>query len=264
MRKLSVNQNCNRDRGFEEDVELTARAGISAMGVHRAKLESIGVDRGARLLRDAGLEVTSYTAAGHFLAEGQRRQAIDDTRRCIETAARLQAGCLTVLSGPRGHLDWEEANRRFQDALAEVLPEAAERGVRLAYEPISPLRLEISYLHLLGETLDVVEQVDSPHFGLLLDIWYHWWQRDFDENVRRGIDKTFLVHVSDHYGDTHSMRDRAPLGEGVMPLKKLLGAIDQAGYDGFYEIEVFSPRFTEEDHATLITRCKAAFERLWE
>ncbi|MCH8195074.1 MAG: sugar phosphate isomerase/epimerase [Chloroflexi bacterium] len=264
MRKLSINQMCNARRSFEEDVELIARAGIPGIGVYRGKLEAVGLERGLKLVRDAGLEVACYGAAGWFLNPGGREQAIDQTKRAIETAARLQAGCLVIVSGPRGDLEWSEANRRFVDALAEVLPEARQHGVPLAYEALSPMRVEVSYLHLMSDTLEVVEEVDSPFFGVALDIWYHWWQRDFAEQVRRGAEKTFLVQISDHYADTYSMWERAPLGQGILPLKKVLREIDAAGYAGWYDVEVFPDRLSETEQVALAADSKAAFAQLWD
>jgi sugar phosphate isomerase/epimerase len=181
----------------------------------------------------------------------------------IDSAARLDAGCLVIVTGPRGQGSWEDASRRFVEGLHQVLTEAAAARVRLAVEPLTHVRPTISYLHLLSDALEVVEQVNSPWFGVALDIWYHWWHRDYAAQVRRGAGKTFLVQMSDHYAEADSMLDRAPLGEGVLPLRAALWPIAEAGYGGWWDIEVFSPRFTEADQATLLERCKAAFERVW-
>jgi len=188
---------------------------------------------------------------------------VEETKRCIETAARLHASCLVIVTGPRHGLEWEEANRRFQDGLTRVLPEAERHGVRVAVEALPPFRTNMSYLHNLRDVLDVVEEIDSPHFGVLLDIWYHWAERDFFESVRRGVDTFFLVQISDHYPESYNMMHRAPLGQGVLPVKRVLHAIHDAGYASWYEVEVFGDSLTEEQRSTLLPDSKAAFEGVW-
>ncbi|MBI3742902.1 MAG: sugar phosphate isomerase/epimerase [Chloroflexi bacterium] len=264
MRKLSASQYCDRKRPFQGDVDAMTRAGLQGIGVAKDKLATVGVDRAVKLLRDAGLGVASYSAGGWFLRDGDaRREAIDETKRMIDTAAKLNAACLVLVTGPRGQGSWDDANARFIDGLQQVLPAAAAARVRLAVEPLTNVRPTITYLHLLADTLDVVERVNSPWFGITLDIWYHWSQRDYVKQVKRAAGKTFLVQMSDHYADADSMMDRAPLGEGVLPLKAALRPIADAGYDGWWDIEVFSPRFTDTDQRTLLPRCKSAFERVW-
>jgi sugar phosphate isomerase/epimerase len=78
VRNLSASQYCNRKRSFEGDVEAIARAGLQGVGVAKEKLLATGVQRGARLLRDAGLGVASYSAGGWFLREREAgKQAVD-------------------------------------------------------------------------------------------------------------------------------------------------------------------------------------------
>ncbi len=261
MRKLSLNQFSHPARPFQEDVELAARAGYQGVGLHRSKLEAFGVERARRLLRDAGLEAACLGAAGRLLPP--ERQGIEDTRRAIELAAQMGAGSLVIVTGPRGGLSYEEAAARFTSAVAELLPFAQSHGVRLALEPIAPVRAEVNFVHLLGDALDLVERARSPWLGVCLDIWYVWWERDYAQNVRRGARSIALVQISDQWADAHSMRDRAPLGRGIIPLRQTLQVIDQAGYSGFYDVECFTPRLSDEEQAALAPQCKQAFDGLW-
>ena len=167
--KLSFNQFNDRQRGFKEDIELVARAGYEGIGISKIKLEPYGIQAGLQLIKDSGLAVACYSATGRFLIPGELDRQVEETKRCIETAARLHASCLVIVTGPRHGLEWEEANRRFQDGLTRVLPEAERHGVRVAVEALPPFRTNMSYLHNLRDVLDVVEEIDSPHFGVLLD-----------------------------------------------------------------------------------------------
>ena len=48
------------------------------------------------------------------------------------------------------------------------------------------------------------------------------------------------VHISDWYANSRGWADRAFPGEGTIHLGKLISAIDKAGFEGFYDIEILS------------------------
>jgi sugar phosphate isomerase/epimerase len=63
-------------------------------------------------------------------------------------------------------------------------------------------------------------------------------------------------------------------GDGVADLPRILGALDAAGWDGYYDLEIFSDNGTfgnawpdslwNVPPEELARRGKEAFERLWE
>ena len=263
MSRLSLNQNCTPGWSVEQDVEAAVRCGVPGISVHRRKLEPLGVAPVRRLLRDAGLAVPSYLATGRFLYPGERERRIEECKQHIEVAAQLGAECLVMLTGPQDQMTWDEANAQFVSALEVVLPLAAEHRIKIALEPVTAAVPDHSYLHLLGDALDVVRQVDSPWFGLAMDLWYCWWERHLMEQLREAGEKVFIVQVADHNPDSPSMYDRAMLGEGILPLPRLLREVRESGYAGWYDIEVLSTRFTPEDRERLLPQCVAGFEAAW-
>ena len=60
------------------------------------------------------------------------------------------------------------------------------------------------------------------------------------------------------------MMDRVPLGEGVIPLGETLRAVEAAGFDGYYDVEIFSTKLTDEQKGNLVSGSKAAFDRVWD
>ncbi len=264
MRKLSYNLLSVTDRSVEEEIEAIAGAGYPAVGIHRSKLEPLGVEAVGAMVRDAGLEVSCYNTGGYFLDDGMWEQRIEETKKRIETTARLGADCLVILTGPRGRQTLAEAEHRFLEALDAVLPVAQDHGVRLGLEPVTHVAQHISIVHLLSDALDLIERVGSPHLGLVVDIWYHWWQRDFADSLRRAGDKLLIVQLADQPAHGFSMMERVPLGEGVIPLGETLHAADAAGFDGYYDVEIFSTKLTDEEKDNLVSGSKAAFDRVWD
>jgi sugar phosphate isomerase/epimerase len=45
---------------------------------------------------------------------------------------------------------------------------------------------------------------------------------------------------------------RVPPGEGVIPLGELVEAVERTGYDGTYDVELFSMGATREEAAALL------------
>ena len=49
-----------------------------------------------------------------------------------------------------------------------------------------------------------------------------------------------------------------------MPLREILKAVDRTGYEGFYDVELFSEELWQGDYSQLLRDCKRAFADLWE
>ena len=84
--RLSINQATLKYSPLAEALEVTAEAGIGAIGLWREPVAEVGVPTAARLLAESGLRFSTYCRGGFFtLPEGaERRAALDDNRRAID------------------------------------------------------------------------------------------------------------------------------------------------------------------------------------
>jgi len=57
--------------------------------------------------------------------------------------------------------------------------------------------------------------------------------------------------------------DRVVMGDGDIPLGRICRALDAAGYDGWYDIELLGPRIESEGYESVVPRALAAFDALW-
>ena len=48
-----------------------------------------------------------------------------------------------------------------------------------------------------------------------------------------------------------------------MPLREILDAVEGTGYEGFYDIELFSEELWQSDYSQLVAECKRMFLGLW-
>lgn len=49
------------------------------------------------------------------------------------------------------------------------------------------------------------------------------------------------------------------MGDGAIPLVRIVTALEAAGYDGDYDVEIFSDDLWDSDYAALLARCRAWF-----
>lgn len=160
--RLSINQETVKQWSLPELAEGCAAAGVTSVGLWRAPVQEYGVERAARLMRDSGLTVTSLCRGGFFTVAdpGLRARALDDNRAAIDEAAGLGTGTLVLVSGglPEGDRDIAAARERVAEAIGTLAPYAAERGVRLAIEPLHPMYAsDRCVISTLGQALDIAE-----------------------------------------------------------------------------------------------------------
>src|SRR2546429_9508354 len=92
-RWLSLNTATVRKQGdLAHIIEACARHGIRAIDPWRDQVASVGLDRSARAVRDAGLELSGYCRGGMFVTDATHPiEGRDDNRRVIDEAKVLVA-----------------------------------------------------------------------------------------------------------------------------------------------------------------------------
>ncbi|MBV8566631.1 MAG: TIM barrel protein, partial [Methylobacteriaceae bacterium] len=148
-RWLSINTATVRKQAdFLGIVEACARKGIRAVSPWRDQVASVGLDRAARAVRDAGLELSGYCRGGMFTADAAHRiEARDDNRRAVDEAKALGAPCIVLVvgglpqysrAGSAASKDITAARNQVHDGVAEMLDYAKQAKIPLAIEPLHP------------------------------------------------------------------------------------------------------------------------------
>jgi sugar phosphate isomerase/epimerase len=250
---------------FERDVASVAASGAPAIGVSIRKLELVGIDRARRLIREAGLAVSCLTSSGPFpvLDPAGLRAACATARRHVEAAAALEASCLMLLPATGASLSWEEAAAAFRPVLDDLLLLAERLGVRIALEPVSALRADLGFLHGFDEALDFVDTMGASALGVVLEVNNAWVERRLYANLAERTDRIALVQVNDRRLEATTASDRVVMGDGVIPLRRILQTLARAGYDGWYDIELLGPAIEAEGYEAVVPRAVARFRELW-
>jgi sugar phosphate isomerase/epimerase len=249
MDRLSLNQKTTNSWSLPQAIDGCVRAGLSSIGVWREPLAEIGLARATELLQTAGLRVSSLCRGGFITAQGDEEfeAAITENVKAIDEAAALAAGCLVMVVGglPSGSRDLPAARARVAEGLARLVPVAAERGVRLALEPMHPIfTADRGVVATLGEALDLAEPYPPHLVGVVVDSFHVWWDPQLEEQVRRagrhGRIASFQVcdWVTPLAADT--LLSRGMMGDGHIDFRHHFRLLAEAGYTGDIEVEIFN------------------------
>lgn len=265
MARLSMNETTTFRWSFEEDVANYAAAGIPAIGVWRQKLSDWGEAKGAELLRAHGLKISHLFWAGGFTGSDGRsfRQSLDDAADALRTAAILEAGCLVVYSGARAGHTHNHARRLFRDALMELAPIAAKLGVVLAVEPMHPgCAAEFTFLTSIGDVMELFAAVDNPQVKMVFDTYHLGQDRSVLDEIPHIAPHVAIVQLGDARQPPHGEQNRCRLGDGIVPLGEIVAALTEAGYDGYYDIEILGEEIEARDYHGLLEHAKQAYSKL--
>ncbi len=261
--RLSFNQITAERASLKEVVDACARHGVPYVAVWRHKLAEVGVQAAACVLRDAGVRVSSVCRGGMFpAATGEERAArIADNRRAVDETAALGAGVLVLVCGAAPDRDIAAARRMVADGIAELVPYARERGVRLGIEPMHPgFAAERSCITTLREARRLAERFDLSTVGVVADVYHIWWDPELYDQLARAAGRLVGFHVSDWLVPVHDvLMNRGMMGDGVIELRRMREAVERAGYVDPIEVEIFNQAIWDTPLETLLPLIKERF-----
>jgi sugar phosphate isomerase/epimerase len=271
-RWLSLNTATVRKQGnLLEIIEACARHGIRAIDPWRDQVAAVGLERAARAVRDAGLELSGYCRGGMFTADAAHRlEARDDNRRAVDEAKTLGACCVVLVVGglPQysrpgsvASKDIAAARAQVEDAICEMLEYA--RGIRmpLAIEPLHPAyAADRACVNTTRQALDLCDRLDQGRSGMLgvaLDVYHVWWDPELLAQIARaGKDRLLAFHVCDWLVPTRDiLNDRGMSGDGVIDIRSIRSAVEAQGFAGYAEVEIFSNLWWQKPIDEVLRTC---------
>ena len=248
-RAISLNLATTRQQwGFAEAVDGCLKAGITAISPWRDQVASVGLAEAARIVETNKLRVTGLCRGGMFPAETAegRQKNIDDNLRAIDEAAALHADCLVLVVGglPGSSKDIAGARQMVRDGIAAMLPHAKASGVPVAIEPLHPMyAADRACVNTIDQALDICVELGDDNLGVAVDVYHVWWDPNLASAIARAGDmkRIFAHHICDWLVPmTDMLLDRGMMGDGVIDLKAIRKMIEDAGFHGPQEVEIFS------------------------
>jgi sugar phosphate isomerase/epimerase len=232
---------------------------IDCVGVSVAKLDAFGWDEGTQRVADAvgnGLRVANLIGLGPFVLTQPQQWERQRERlaRALEAGRALGAGCVVFTTGPAGPLPWDEAADALETALAPVLVEARALGIPFAVEHTNSLRVDVGFVHTLHDVVDLARRLGT---GVCMEINACWAERGLAETIANAGEVIRLVQVSDFAVGTLATPDRLVPGDGDIPLRRIVGQVLAAGYQGVFDLELIGPKIDAEGYASAVPRAVA-------
>ncbi|MFE1665340.1 sugar phosphate isomerase/epimerase family protein [Microbacterium sp. P02] len=275
--RLSINQATIKHADLATALRVTAEAGVQGIGLWREPVQAVGLATAASMLGDSGLRFTTHCRGGFFtVPEGpSRRASIDDNRVAIDEAATLAAAgasgsqaILVLVAGglPEGSRDLIGARERVRDAIGELAPDAAAAGVTLAIEPLHPMYAsDRAVISTLGQALDIAGDFDPDVVGVTVDTFHVWWDPDVRAQIaragREGRIATYQVCDWKTPLAADVLLSRHYPGDGVIDFGSLTVAVEDAGYTGDIEVEIFNEEIWATDPLLAVQRTADGFAR---
>jgi sugar phosphate isomerase/epimerase len=268
--RFSISQVSTLAASFADDVRAYSAAGADGIGIWEIKLGGDSLEE----FQASGLgsatavpAVPSVHPLPLLPGPDKPRERVDALLRSLEVLAPYEPTAILCFTGPG---DRETA----VGGVREVAREAERLGLRLAVEPFQLEGIESwSILNTLGDAAAFVDEVGSDAVGIQFDVWHLWNTAEVLDEIPRYAHLIAGVHVNDWRDPTRGWADRVLPGDGAADLPALLGVLEDVGWEGFYDLEIFSDNGTfgnaypdslwDLDAADLARRGRDAFIHTW-
>jgi sugar phosphate isomerase/epimerase len=267
---FSISQVSTLAASFGGDLRAYVAAGADGIGVWEIKLGGDSLEE----FRATGLGCATAVPAVPSvhplpLLPGPEtpRERVDALLRSLEILAPYAPSAVLCFTGPG---DRDTAVR----GVREIAREAERLDLRLALEPFQLENIENwSILNTLGDAAAFIDEVGSDAIGIQFDTWALWNTPGLFDEIPRYAHLIAGVHVSDWREPTRGWADRVLPGDGAADLPGIFGVLEDVGWEGFYDLEIFSDNGTfgsaypdslwDLDAAELARRGREAFFNCW-
>lgn len=263
---------------FKRDLQEYKAAGATHMEICEFKLAHNDYADALPLIARGGLVPASVQMKVHSVfvdSMAGKPEDPEDRIAVMKESIALSAPHLphgtpfVIITGIPPDGNFRAAFDRSASALRELGDAAAEHGMRIAFEPLSPVNIfKDTAVWYLDQGLELVDRVNHPAVGVCIDSWNVWQTPDLNKVIKQCGKRIFLVQLSD-WKRPRSTADRYSLGEGEIPLASMIRAIRETEYEGPWIVEILSSFHLEgslwkSDLAHVLRKNRKTFEDLWK
>ncbi len=254
---------------LEFDVACAKYAALGVKGISIWRDAVDGLDHHAvrECLRTNELTPVSYVRGGFFpaLEREKRDAAIEDNILMLQEAAAMEIPMLVLVCGAEPCQALQTSRDQIKKGIEAILPEAKRLNVKLAIEPLHPMYADTrSAITSLEQANDMAEYFSDDYLGIAVDVYHLWFDNDLERQIKRcGSNKNlFAYHICDwNVPTTDMLLDRGLMGEGCIALKQIRTWVEEAGFSGFNEVEIFSTKFWEGNQDLFLDQIVNAYRQ---
>ncbi len=253
LSKLCIHTITTKSWSIEEAAEQYQKAGVKGISVWRQYLEGRDIYQTGEMLKNHDLKAVALVRGGFFpsTSPNTRQLAIEDNKKALDEAAAVGAEMVVLVCGADPGQSLATSRKQIQEGIEAVLPHAIENKVKLAIEPLHPMYADTrSAVNTLAQANEMAEAIGSDYVGVAADVYHLWWDPNLEAEIKRcGANGNLLAfHICDWLSPTTDfLNDRGLMGEGCIDIPLIRSWVEEAGFSGYNEVEIFSDRLWAED-----------------
>ncbi|MEM6691766.1 MAG: sugar phosphate isomerase/epimerase family protein [Planctomycetota bacterium] len=253
LERLAVHTHTTKPLSLEHACVEYSQRQIPGISVWVEALADYKTDDAAKMIQDHGLKVPALVRGGFFCAEtlAEREAAVDHNRELIDIAQKIDAEMLVLVVGAIPKVDLKVQRGWVSDAIEQLDDQAKQAGVKIAIEPLHPMYAgDKSCVNRMMDARLMCESLQSDNVGVAVDVYHIWWDPDLKSEIALigQMGALYAFHLCDWRVPTRDLlTDRALMGDGCIDLTAICQMVEQTGFDGWMEVEIFSDEHWARD-----------------
>lgn len=264
--QYSVNQITTLHSSFNQDLNTFVDSEVPAIGLWKWKIDNMDRDEAIARLRESELPVSTFSHVGGFTGSNGMdfSEALDEAYESLFLARACGAKTVVVAPGSRGHQFTQSHERRLVcQAIRELAFAAADLNLTLV---LQPMRQEFSrrwsFLNSIDDMQRLMDRVNHPRVKMALDTFQLANEPELLERLGGLASRIGVVLLSDAAKSPKSNHDRYLPGCAELPIAQIIQTLTSNGYDGFFDIQVWSDRLWNLDAQFVLEECNSTMKSL--
>ena len=206
----------------------------------------------AETARSMGLEIAALLGAWATWHAGEardlastdaaaRRYAIGYAQKCTDLAVDLNVSvyeiccCPAEPKYPVSDVPLPTVRQNFVESAREISRYAADRGVRVAMEPVNRFEGYAGFMNSVVDAVGVADEVGEENLGVMVD-FFHANIEDVSvpDAIRRAKHRLMLIHLADS--------NRQMPGMGHIDFTSAIRELDEVGFEGYLSLDCLPAR----------------------
>lgn len=234
--------------GLPDPDDETLAALRESLMLHRL---GCAIETGSRFLLDPRMKHQPTLVSPD--ADGRDRR-LSFLYKCVALAVALDVDVVSLWSGtPTDVASFDATMERLVEALKPLVEDAANSGVRLAFEPEPGM-----FIDTMDKFEELHAKVNHPHFGLTLDVGHLvcTGELPIGDHIRKWTNWLWNVHLDDMKPGVH---DHLMFGEGTLDFVDAFQALKEIDYRGMASVELSRHSY---DAVNVARRAKEFLDRV--
>ena len=253
LSKLCIHTITTKPWNLEIALEKYTARGVKGISVWQNVVEEFGASKVRDMIASYSIDIVSYVRGGFFPSHSkvERSKTIDHNKKLIEEAATIGAPQLVLVVGADPKQSMQTSRAQIQDGIESLIPFASDMGVQLTIEPLHPMYADTrSAINTLGQANTMAESIASEWVGIAVDVYHLWWDDNLEQEIKRcgANNNLYAYHICDwKVHPVDMLNDRGLMGEGCIDLPLIRSWVEDAGFEGHNEVEIFSTEYWAMD-----------------